>query len=119
MCAAHFAVIMFGIVALVGPAHGAGAMFLAVGLVAVMCLAVHGALRVGVCVCLWACGTYETWVVLCTAHFGGVLEYLCRASRLSGAPPAFRRFNAHRCCVGGESKTAFASLLFSGGAECP
>lgn len=112
--------IMFGVVALVGPAHGAGAMLLAVGLVAVMCLAVHGALLVGGCACMRMCSAVEVWTLPCAALVDGMLLFLRRASHLAGAPPAAQSWQfIFHVRTGGESGDAFASAYFSGGEACP
>lgn len=88
LCAAHFAVIMFGLVALVGPAHSAGAMLLAVGLVAVMCLAVHGALLIGNGAHIAVRGMIEEHALPCTVLPNVMLRFLRQSSLLAGAPPA-------------------------------
>jgi hypothetical protein len=113
LCAAHFAVIMFGLVALVGPAHGAGAMLLAVGLVAVMCLAVHGASHLGIGVRFGVRLVNEAWTALCTAQFSSVLQHLRRASRLAGAPPAAYEFVLPHVHRRDESIFAFIPFYFS------
>ncbi len=120
LCAAHFAMIMFGLVALVGPAHGAGAMLLAVGLVAVMCLAVHGALLVGSYACMRMWSAVEVWILPCVALVDDMLLFLRRASQLAGAPPAAESWQIiFQVRTGGESGNAFASAYFSGGEACP
>jgi len=104
---------MFGMVALAGPAHGAGAMLLAVGLVAVVCLAVHGVLRFGLGACVRARRVIETWTALCTAQSAGIVEQLRWAARLSGAPPASMPFVLFIFRRRGESGRAFTSCCFS------